>query len=100
MSVAGLILFSGIESMILAYKSKFGKNMAFQVVKEDRFYREYGGKLFSIDVFNNVYLVGSDSEYVRKPDRWFRRGKTTYFGTIRSGDVCNPIHMGKLHRCE
>ncbi len=97
--------------MIFSYKTKWHKNIAFQADKEGEFYRTRCGKLFAVDVFNNVYLIGSDSEYRSidgsrmdrarlsedLPGKWVRRGTTTYFGTKRSGNIRTAFHMGKLH---
>ena len=86
--------------------------MAFQADKEGEFYRTRCGKLFAVDVFKNVYLIGSDSEYrgldggridqsialgENAQGKWVRRGTTTYFGTPRSNNIHNAIHIGSLH---
>ena len=85
------------------------KHIAFNVDKEGDFYRTRCGKLFAVDIFKNIYLVGSDADYIAsgygqhgskltKPGYWRRnKEKTTYFGTHKSGNLNNPIHMGKLH---
>ena len=79
--------------MILSYRSKFGKDMVFEVFREGAgFYREICGKLFFVDDSNNVYLAGSDAEYVCLPNedtgKWMRRGRHRF---------SSFIHMGTLH---
>ena len=98
--------------MIFSYKTKWHKNIAFEADREGEFWRTRCGKLFSVDVFRNVYLIGTDREYCTmrggridrgnlenvKEGKWFRRpGKTTYFGTERSNNIRNVIHIGTLH---
>jgi len=101
--------------MIFSYKSKLdkGRNVAFEADKEGEFIRTRCGKLFSVDHFKNVYLIGTDREYCTlrggridrgnldnvKQGAWFRRpGRTTYFGTRKSNNIKNAIYIGDLHK--